>query len=59
MQNGEFVYNTSSVNDFLVSSNTNYLILFNSSSSTPIRYSLNSNITNEFFTKPRLDIFST
>jgi hypothetical protein len=47
--------NTISIWNFLKNSSTNYLVLFNSWK-TSIEYDLNSE---EFFTKPRLDIYST
>jgi hypothetical protein len=53
-----FEYITFSLNDFLSSSTTNYLVLFNSGG-TDIKYTLNSSNSEEFFTKPRLEVFSS
>jgi hypothetical protein len=54
-----FSYNaTISIWNFLGASSTNYLVLFNSWK-TPIEYDLKSTSSEDFFTKPRLDIYST
>jgi hypothetical protein len=52
-----FEYWTVSVQYFLEDSDTNYLVLFNSGNNN-IEYTLEAN-TDEYFTKPRLDVFST
>jgi hypothetical protein len=57
--NGSFGYDTISIWEFLKSSSTNYLVLFNSWESSTIEYTLKSTNLEEFFTKPRLDIYST
>ncbi len=44
--------------EFLSSSNTNYLVLFNAWNSNDILYNLSSTNTNEYFTRPYLEITS-
>jgi hypothetical protein len=53
-----FEYANVSVRDFLSRSTTNYLVLFNSWR-TDIEYTLKAENLEEFFTKPRLEIFSS
>lgn len=55
----EFVYTQKNVSNFLPSSDTNYLILFNAWNSESITYKLSSVNTWEYFTKPLLTIIST
>jgi hypothetical protein len=56
--NASFSYNIVSIWDFLKSSSTNYLVLFNSWRSS-MEYNLKATDSQEYFTKPRLDIYST
>lgn len=46
------------INDFISSSNTNYLILFNASNTNIINYNIKS-ITWEYFSKPKTSIISS
>ena len=54
-----FSYNQKWIWNFLTSSSTNYLVLFNSWKSNNLNYTLDSVDPLEFFTKPSLDIIST
>lgn len=54
--NRQFIYWNKTIEEFLNSSNTNYLVLFNSWNST-IKYTMKW--SNWYFTKPRLDITSS
>jgi hypothetical protein len=58
LTSGLFTYVTSSIWNFLESSSTNYLVLFNSWRSS-MEYTLKATSPQEYFTKPRLDIYST
>lgn len=48
-----FKYTKQDINDFITSSNENYLVLFNSWNTWDIKYSLQSNDANKYFSKPR------
>ena len=54
-----FSFEEKSVWDFLSSSSTNYLVLFNSWNSNNINYTLSTNNSLEYFTRPELDIISS
>lgn len=54
-----FLYEEKTLNEFISTSNTNYLVLFNSWNSSNITYKISSTNSLEFFTKPRLDIISS
>jgi len=54
-----FTYVINDIWEFLSSSSTNYLVLFNSWNSNSIKYILSTTDSLEYFTKPRLDIIST
>jgi hypothetical protein len=58
LTSGSFTYTISSIWDFLSISSTNYLVLFNSWRSS-MEYNLKATNPQEFFTMPRLDIYST
>ncbi|MDD3793759.1 MAG: hypothetical protein PHI37_03020 [Candidatus Gracilibacteria bacterium] len=54
-----FSYEEKTLNEFINTSDTNYLVLFNSGNSSNITYKISSVDPIEFFTKPRIDIIST
>ena len=54
-----FVYWEKSINDFISSSNTNYLVLLNTGNSQNIEYRLNAINSSEFFSKPKTSIISS
>jgi len=54
-----FTYEEQQIWNFLSTSSTNYLVLFNSWKSNDLLYSLDSSNPVEFFTKPSLNIVST
>lgn len=54
-----FLYEERTLNEFISTSDTNYLVLFNSWNSSNITYKISSSNLLEFFTKPRLDIISS
>lgn len=54
-----FTQENKTIWEFLNSSSTNYLVLFNSWNTWDIDYKLSTNISTEFFTKPRLTILSS
>ncbi len=54
-----FTYEEQDIWNFLTSSSTNYLVLFNSGKSNDLSYWLNSSNPLEYFTKPSLNIVST
>ena len=59
LSSSQFVYSEVNINDFLNSSDSNYLILFNSWDSWDIKYSLESNNLDEYFTMPETTIESS
>lgn len=52
-------FNTKNIDDFLTTSNNNYLILFNAWNTNNITYKLTSNNAGEFFTKPETQIIAS
>lgn len=54
-----FTYWQEDINTFLSSSDTNYLVLFNTSNSIPITYKLSSLDSLEYFSKPETEIISS
>lgn len=55
----EFVYSTQDINSFLAASNTNYLVFFHTGNSGTIKYTLSSNNSNQYFSKPKTQILSS
>ncbi|MDD3144867.1 MAG: hypothetical protein PHV23_02030 [Candidatus Gracilibacteria bacterium] len=53
-----FIKAEKTIGEFLSSSDTNYLVLFNAGNSNDILYNLSSTNTNEYFTRPYLEITS-
>ncbi len=56
---GVFKHNTININTFLNDSESNYLVLVNTANSWNISYTLKSNNSWEFFTKPKASIISS
>jgi len=54
-----FLYEENTLNEFISTSDTNYLVLFNSWNSSNITYKISTSNSLEFFTKPRLEIISS
>ncbi len=59
VSSNSFKYEKEDINTFLLSSNTNYLVLFNSWNSWEIKYKIESPKTDEYFSKPRTSIISS
>lgn len=55
----QFIYSKKDISTFLSLSNTNYLILNNTSNSWEITYEISTISSSEFFTKPILNIISS
>lgn len=59
IESNQLKYTPEEINDFISSSNSNYLVLFNSWNSELIKYNLVSSNAWEYFSKPKTSIISS